>query len=273
MKTSLVLATLTLMTARMAHAETASTSSDAANASANEAEHAYGSDVRLMVPVASYTYSAMGAPEKTMGASLTGFALGDRGRGSVLGGGASVWGAPIARLTLIADATRSVYREFSPSFGATFRLYGTPNRGLNLGALARYKVEGFGKGPAKDEVEGEVEGGVLVGYHKDRLHLDGNTILGVGATDDGEIDIEARARAGYDISQYVRVGIDGQVRIRASGPRVLANGSNADWVFGPQAMVSSGHFFGTFLAGPTTTGTLSPKVGTIVALSLGGTAF
>jgi hypothetical protein len=253
------------------------------NASAQtqtEAESAYGGDVRAMVPQVSYTYSAHGAPEKTLGAAFTGFGLADttttngaRSGGSVIGGGISVWGSPLSRLTIIGDATRNVYREFSPALGATFRLMGKPGEGLNLGALVRYKVDGFGRGPTKDEVEGELEGGMLVGYHQKRLHLELNTILGVGTTEEGEVDVEARGRVGYDLSEHLRVGVDGQSRFRVAGPGILSNGQSYDWVLGPQAMVSSGHFFGSFLAGPTTTGTISPKVGAIVAISVGGTTF
>jgi hypothetical protein len=248
-------------------------SDEATEGATSEAEQSYGGDVRAMVPQVSYTYSAVGAPAKTVGAAFTGFGLGERGQSSVLGGGVTVWGAPIARLTLIGDATRSVYREFAPSLGATFRLLGKPNEGFSLGALGRYKVDGFGRGPSKDEVEGEIEGGLLFGYNRQGVHLDANTIVGFGTTEEGEVDIEARARAGYDVGKYLRVGVDAQSRVRVAGPLVLANGRSWDWVLGPQAMVASGHFFGSFLVGPTTTGTLSPKVGAIVALSFGGTAF
>jgi hypothetical protein len=251
----------------------ASGRSPRADIATSESVRTYAGDVRLMIPLTSYTYSATGAPERTVGARVSGFSLSERGREGVFGGGIAVWGAPIARLTLVAEANRNVYKDFSPSFGATYRFIGNANRGLNLGALARYKVDGFGKGPDKDEIEGELEGGALLGYHRGRLHFDTNAILGVGTTEDGDADVEARVRAGYDLNQYVRLGIDGQLRVRVAGPRALANRSSNDWVVGPQVTLGAGRFFGTLLAGPTTTGTLSANVGTVVTVAVGATTF
>jgi hypothetical protein len=155
-------------------------------------------DTKASLPLVHYTFAATGAPRGTVGARLTGFGLGERGQPAVLGGGLSVWGSPVSRLTLIGDATRSVYREFAPSAGAMLHLLGHRTRGLSLGVLARYKVEGLGRRPTKDEVEGEVEGGLLWGHHQRGLHLEANANPGVGAAEEGEVDLEARARAGYD---------------------------------------------------------------------------
>jgi hypothetical protein len=166
-----------------------------------------------------------------------------------------------------------VYGEFAPSLGATFRLYGTRGKGLELGALGRYKIDGFGRGPDGDEVEGELETGFLIGYHEGRYHLQANTILGVGTGDDGEIDVEARARLGRDLGKYVRVGIDGQSRIRVGGPRLLSNGRSWDWVVGPQVFIGHENFFAAFTAGPSTVGTTTKNIGAVAILSIGGTAF
>jgi hypothetical protein len=230
-------------------------------------------DAKTEVPIVAYTYGAAGAPAGTYGAYLYGTGLGASRQTATAGGGVTAWGSPIDRLTLVADAPRDVYLlgNFAPSFAAIVRLVGRANEGWSLGALAKYKVEGFGTAPGT-EYESEIEGGLLLSYGERRgLHFDLNAITGFGLTEDGEIDTEGRLRLGYDVASMVRVGIDGQGRYRLSGSKNLPNGATWDAVGGPQILVGTDHFFGALTGGPTTMGvTSSGVVGWTLVASLGG---
>ena len=206
-------------------------------------------------PIAVYTYRAAGAAAHTVGASAYGVALSSSGQKTTAGGGLTVWGSPVDRLTLVLDAPRDVYLlgHFAPSFAAVVRLLGSPVDGWSLGALAKYKVEGFGTDPNGD-TESEIESGLLGSFVQHRWHLDLNAIAGAGLTDEGEIDTEGRLRFGYDVSAAVRVGVDGQARWRLAGTAALPGGRTWDVAGGPQLAVGSGHFFGLLTAGPTTMG-------------------
>jgi hypothetical protein len=206
-------------------------------------------------PIAVYTYRAGGAAAHTVGASAHGVALSSSGQKTTAGGGLTAWGSPVDRLTLVLDARRDVYLldHFSPSLAAVVRLLGSPVDGWSLGALAKYKVEGFGTDPNGD-TESEIESGLLVSFARRGWHLDLNAIAGAGLTDEGEIDTEGRLRFGYDASEAVRVGADGQARWRLAGTGTLPGGRTWDFAAGPQIAIGSGHFFGLLTAGPTTMG-------------------
>ena len=191
-----------------------------------------------------------------------------------------MWGSPIDRLTLAGDAQRNVFGNFSPSFAAVVRLLGNSDEGWSLGALGKFKVEGFGRPggigtrPANpDEIESELETGLLLSYGRDGYHADLNTIAGFGLGDDGEIDTEGRLRLGYDVTRALRVGVDGQARVRANGPQYLPNGKIWDFAGGPQLIVGSKSFFGSLTGGPATMGLISDSVGWNVIASVGGTTF
>jgi hypothetical protein len=230
-------------------------------------------DVKGEVPVVAYTYGAAGAPAGTYGAYLYGTGLGASRQTSTAGGGVTAWGSPIDRLTLVADAPRDVYLlgHFAPSIAAIARLFGRANEGWSLGALAKYKVEGFGTDPNGD-LESEIEGGLLLSYGEHRgFHFDLNAITGFGLTEEGEIDTEGRLRLGYDVASMVRVGIDGQGRWRLAGSKALPNGAWWDAAGGPQIVIGTGHFFGALTGGPATMGvTNSGVLGWTLVASLGG---
>jgi len=230
-------------------------------------------DAKTEVPIAAYTYTATGAPAGTYGAYLYGTGLAASRQSATAGGGVTAWGSPVDRLTLVADVPRDVYLlgHFAPSLAAIVRLAGKANEGWSLGAIGKYKVEGFGTAPDGD-FESEIEGGLLLSYGERRgLHLDVNAITGFGLTDDGEIDTEGRLRFGYDVAPMVRIGVDGQGRYRLAGSDKLPNGATWDAAGGPQVMVGSGHFFGALTGGPTTMGvTSSSVVGWTLVASLGG---
>jgi hypothetical protein len=228
-------------------------------------------DVRREVPIVAFTYNAAGVSAKSVGAQGYALGLAASGQDAVLGGGATVWGSPIQRLTLIADAQRNVWGNFSPSAAVLVRLLGEGNDGWCLGALGKFKVDGFASGPNHDEVESEVELGALVSFARFGWHLDVNSIMGRGTGDDGETDAEARLRFSRDLGRYIRLGLDGQTRFRLAGPKYLPNGRTWDFAAGPQVLVGSDHFYGSFTTGPSTMGLTSDSVGATALLAFGGT--
>ena len=233
---------------------------------------ANNADIRETIPNVAYAYSARGARERTLGAQTYGVGMVANGQRGTLGGGVTVWGSPIDRLTLIGDAHRNLYGDFSPSAAVVVRLFGS-NDGWSLGALGKFKVDGFAGGPERDEVESEIESGILLSYARAGWHLDANVIGGVGTGDEGEVDAEGRLRFGHDVGQWLRLGIDGQTRLRVAGPRTLPNGRTWDFAGGAQALLGSRVFFGALTVGPTTTGTLTETLGWHAVVSLGGSTW
>jgi hypothetical protein len=230
-------------------------------------------DARSEAPIVAYTYSARGAPSASIGAFAYGLGLVGSGQRATAGGGVTAWAAPVDRVTLVGDALRDVYLldHFAPSVAVVLRLAGERTSGWSIAALGKYKVEGFGTDKNGD-TESEAEGGLLVSYARGRLHLDANAITGFGLTEDGEIDVEGRARAGYDLSTLVRVGADGQGRFRAAGANLLAGHRTWDFAGGPQIVVGGEHAFGSLTAGPATMGlTTAGAVGWTGVVSVGGT--
>jgi hypothetical protein len=237
---------------------------------------ASGSDetrVRPELPVAAFAYAAQGTRAKTIGVQAYGLGLMAAGQDRVLGGGGTIWGSPMRRLTLVVDGQRNLSREFSPSAAMILHFYGDGADGLSLGALGKFKIDGFAGGPSHDEIESELELGALVSYRATSWYLDANAIVGQGTGDDGESDIEGRLRLGRALGSYVRLGFDGQVRARIAGPRVLPNGRTWDFAAGPQAMVAWDRWFGSVTAGPATTGLVSRNVGWLAMLSVGAASF
>jgi hypothetical protein len=223
-------------------------------------------------PIFSYAYTAYGSEAKTIGVHAYGLGLFAR-QVSVVGGGGAIWGSPLDRLTLIVDGQRSLSREFSPSIAAIVRLYGDGREGMSVGALGKFKIDGFAAGPSHDEIESEVELGALLSYRRFGWHLDANVIAGRGTGDDGETDAEGRLRMSRELGSLIRVGFDGQVRARVAGPRYLPNGRTWDFAAGPQAIAVFDRFYGSMTAGPTTTGLLTGDIGWTAMVSVGGVAF
>jgi hypothetical protein len=230
------------------------------------------SDLMRNLPVVAYAYSAHGARARTIGVHAYGLGLVAPGQDGVLGGGGAVWGSPFERLTLIVDGQRNLSREFSPSAAAVFRIYGSGDEGFALGALGKFKVDGFAGGPDRDEIESEVELGALVSYRTDGWYADLNAIGGRGTGDEGETDAEGRIRFGRDIGSFARLGFDGQMRMRLAGPRYLPNGRTWDFAAGPQAVLTWGQFYGSLTAAPTTMGLVTHDVGFTAMLAVGGAA-
>lgn len=218
-------------------------------------------------PITAFTYST-GAPKGTVGAMGYGAGTTATG-GSGFAGGGTVWGSPIDRLTVVADAQRDVTAQFAPSVAALVRILGNGARGWSLAALVKYKVDGFARGPNK-EFESEAETGAVVGYHRDRFHFDFNAIGGMGLTEDREVDSEARLRVGYDLTSFLRFGIDEQARYRISGATKLPGGRNGDFGGGAQLLVSWKNFFGALTGGPTTIGVVDKNVGWMAMVTVGG---
>ncbi|HEX5101664.1 MAG TPA: hypothetical protein VFV94_19265 [Polyangiaceae bacterium] len=227
-------------------------------------------DAKSEVPITAYAYDAKGAPEKTVGAYGYGLGLAASGQDTSLGGGVTAWGSPIDRLTIVGDAPRDVSGRFTPSLALIGRLLGGEAAGWALGALGKWKAEGFGVGPHGDEIESEIEGGFLVSFDDSGWHLDTNALAGFGTGPAGEADAEGRLRLGYDVSRLVWLGVDGQARVRLAGPKYLPNGRIWDFAAGPQVSVGTKHFFGAFTAGPATMGLVSDNVGFNAILSAGG---
>jgi hypothetical protein len=223
-------------------------------------------------PIIAYAYAAYGSEAKTIGVHAYGLGV-FAGQDSVLGGGGAVWGAPFDRVTFVVDGQRSLSREFSPSAAAILRILGDGREGVSVGALGKFKVEGFAAGPNRDEIESELEMGALVSYRGARWYIDANSILGRGTGDDGETDAEGRLRFGQDIAGSFRLGIDGQIRARLAGPRYLANGRTWDFVAGPQAVFNWRTFYGSLTAGPTTMALATPDVGWSAVATMGAVAF
>jgi hypothetical protein len=240
-------------------------------------------DVRSEIPSYAYAYTAYGAAQRTLGAQAYGLGLSASRQRGIVGGGLTLWGSPIDRLTILGDGQRDLFGNFTPSMAVVVRILGTRGEGWSLGALGRFKVEGFGSGtptgagtPASHpgEVESEVETGLLASYaRRGGVHLDLNAIAGMGTGDDGEVDAEARLRLGYDLSDLLRLGIDSQARLRLNGPRYLPNGGTWDFAAGPQAILGSKNFFASATTGPTTMGLLTDRVGWNAIVSVGGTTF
>jgi hypothetical protein len=235
-------------------------------------------DVKSEVPIVAYAYQAAGAQAHAVGAQAYGLGSGaaggvgdDGAKHGIVGGGVTVWGAPIDRLTLVGDAARNETGNFAPSAGAIVRLLGRANDGFSLGAIGKFKIDGFGVGPSK-EIESEIEAGVLLSYAKYRWHVDLNAISGFGTGDDGEIDSEGRLRIGRDLASWVRIGIDGQARYRLSGDKKLAGNRDGDFAAGPQVIFSRGPLYGALTAGPSTMNVYRSLGWTAVA-TVGGATF
>ena len=228
-------------------------------------------DVKDEIPNLAFAYTAHGVSKGTVGVQVYGMGVGSGGGGqrSFLGGGGSIWVSPIDRLTVIADGSRDFSGNFAPSAAGVVRVLGVPGDGFTLGALAKFKVEGFGTGPG-GETESEIESGILLSYAKYGWHGDLNAVTGFGTGDDGEIDGEARLRLARDVGRRVRVGVDGQARYRAAGTHALLGGRKGDFAGGPQVLLGASSFYFSLTGGPATMG-VQNDVGWTSLVSIGGT--
>jgi hypothetical protein len=203
-------------------------------------------DARDEVPRVAFAESAFGSPAGSLGVAAVGGARGERAGAPLFLGGAMIFGAPVDRVTLLATTERRANDRYAPSGTVFVRFLGDRERGFALGALARYKLEGF------DEAGGEVEGGVAASYARGRTHLDANAVAGGGLEESEEVDAEVKLRAGWDVVGPLRLGVDGQLRKRVAGGATLAGGRTWDVVAGGQAQIGLGRFFAAATAGPST---------------------
>ena len=218
-------------------------------------------------PVTAFTYGT-GVSAGTVGASSFGSGVAGTSA-STWAAGATAWASPIDRLTLVVDATRSIDAQFSPSAAAIIRLLGRHDEGFSFGVLEKFKIDGFARGPNR-EVESELESGAVLSYVHARVHADLNGLAGFGLADDHEVDTEARLRVGYDLTRFLRVGVDEQARWRLRGFDKLPGGRTWDFGGGAQVLLSWKNFYGAVTAGPTTIGVVDPgKVGWMGMLTLG----
>jgi hypothetical protein len=221
-------------------------------------------------PTVAYTHTAFGVRSGTVGAAGYGESRGgfQSTPPARWGGGLRIWGSPIDRLTLFADAERrdeGNNRRFAPSASVQVRILGDHAHGWALGVLGRYKAEAFA------ELGGEAEFGVLGSYERRGLHLDGNVVFGK-AFEEGESDGELLLRFGYDVLPYLRVGAEGRGRYRMSGDVSLPGGRVWDGFLGPQVLGHYGSFFGALTAGPSNVGIVQ-QTGWLAILTVGGAAF
>ena len=220
------------------------------------------SDVRSDVPVFALTHSAFGARAGKVGAHGFGYGTG-ASSGSIGGGGFTLYGSPLDRLPLLATAERFADKHFAPTLRLAYRLLGSLDDGWALAAMGTYKAEGFA------EVEGEVELGALFSLLQNRWHFDFNAVAGGGLEEKEELDAEAKLRAGYDVTDWLRLGVDSRARYRLRGERLLAGGRKGDFIGGPQAIVSWSRFYAAVLAGASTVD-IANNVGATGWLTVGG---
>lgn len=229
-------------------------------------------EIEAEPPIVAYGYTAFGVPRGTLGAAAYGVGLvpGSDQR-ATLGGGVTAWGSPVDRLTLVGDASRDALGNFAPSGAAVVRILGNREQGWSLGAIGKLKVDGFGMGPSR-EMESEIESGLLLSQRRDGWYLDLDAIGGVGLGDDGEVDVEARLRAGRSLTTALKIGIDGQWRARVAGDRRLYGERTWDFASGAQVLVGMRRFFAALTTGPSTVGVWQ-GVGWSTTATLGVTPF
>ena len=213
-------------------------------------------------PVVLLTHSARGTSAGRYGASAFGSstleASNDVNRQSRFGGGLRLWGAPIDRVTLLAEGSQRDNGEPAPSVTLQVRIL--ESQAWALGALSRYKAEGFA------EIEGEIEAGLLGSYAGGGLHLDLNALAGRGVEEE-ETDGELLFRSGYEVFGPVQLGLEGRARYRIAGTLDLPGGRRWDAFGGPQLTASFDQFYAGALTGPAS----APSgVGWTSMLTLGG---
>jgi hypothetical protein len=236
-------------------------------ASGSQEEQAEPRDVKNEAPRLAFCESGFGMSAPAVGVAAFGTGRGAADRSAQepqLTGGLQLFGSPFSRLTLIGFAERVYGGSWRPTATAVVRVVGGLPQGWALGALARYKAEGFA------EIEGEIELGALFAWVRDGWHLDLNAIVGTGF-EESETDAEGKLRVGYDLAEWMRVGMDGQVRYRLTGDRMLPGGRTWDAIAGPQLLGGWRGVYAALTAGPSTVD-IASKVGWSAILTTGGIA-
>jgi hypothetical protein len=211
----------------------------------NQSAPSAPSDVRTDVPVIFLTHSAFGSRGGKIGAQGFGYGTAASTGGSG-GGGLTLYGSPVNRLTLLGTGERRADGTYAPSASLAVRILGSVEDGWALGAMGTYKAEGF------SNLEGEIEVGALFSILRDRWHFDANAVAGGGLEETEEFDAEGKLRVGYDVVDWLRLGLDSRLRYRLRGPMKLPGGRDADVIAGAQAIASWSQFYAAIFAGPST---------------------
>jgi hypothetical protein len=189
--------------------------------------------------------------------------------GTEASGGLRLWGGFLDRLVVQAEAGNDSEGRFVPSLGVAARVLGERKKGWAVGALGRYRTEGF------STIEGEIEGGLLGSFTQSKLHLDAGIIAGVGIEEE-EADGEALLRFGYDVAPVFRLGFEGRVRRELAEETEMAKpaGEGEEWdaFVGAQATLALGQFFSCVTAGPQKP-RFTEKIGWMAQFTVGGIAF
>jgi hypothetical protein len=181
-------------------------------------------------------------------------------------GGARIFGAPVDRLSLVLEADRRVSGDFAPAASLLVRIAGDRPRGWAFSGLASYRAEGFA------EIAGELELAAAFSYARSGWHADSNVMVGVGF-EEREVDGELRLRAGYDVTPWLRAGLDGRGRYRLSGERALAGDRTWDATGGPELIFGARPLFLALAGGPSTVGVARGSIGFTTTATLGGALF
>lgn len=220
-------------------------------------------------PLVLFTNDAKGGTTGTYGAASVGLATfgvdGNVPSGNALGGGVRIWGTPVAPLTFVLEGMRRDSGDFAPAVTLVASLYGSEDSTFSLGALGRYKAEGFA------EIEGEIEAGLLTSFAFTRVDVDVNLIAGRGFEEE-ETDAEALARVGYAVLPQLQLGAEGRARVRAWGEAALAGGRRWDAFGGPSVTLRGQYVFASFMTGPSNTG-VAGGLGWLSVLAVGGSPF
>jgi hypothetical protein len=222
----------------------------------------------IATPTGVETYTAF-LGERGLGASGVANVTSVAGSETDLSGGFRLWGGFLDRVTAQGDAAKNSKGRFAPSLAVGVRVLGDRSKGWALGVLGRYRTEGF------STVDGEVEGGLLGSFARRQLHLDAGVIAGVGIEEE-EADGEGLVRFGYDLSNNVRLGVEGRVRheLETGGEQAARAAGESEWDMfaGAQANLAFSHFFGVLTVGPQKP-RASEDIGLMLSLMLGGVAF
>jgi len=82
------------------------------------------------------------------------------------------------------------------------------------------------------------------------------------------MDGELKAYAGYDVTSFMRVGLDGRMRVRMAGQAKLPGDRLGDLIGGPEVLFGYSRLFFAATGGPSTVG-VAKGVGWSTSVTLG----
>ena len=156
--------------------------------------------------------------------------------------------------------------RFRPTFGARVQILGQDKAGLDLGAGAFLKPEGF------SEAEAEVELVVALARRFGRFTTFANLVYGQDP-EASERDGEVRLAALYSATKSIQVGLDSRLRVdlgSEEGERHAEGGAEYDLVFGPTASFAVGPIAAVAQAGMSVYGTEPAQPGGVVQIGIAG---